>query len=78
MSEPSSTVTYDTHMLLGLHYNGNYRAVARWEYAPSAAEVQGSVDRADKDFTSFVLVSPCGPVLPGNRPPPTSYEYGGC
>lgn len=62
--------SYESHILLGQKHIGDAICLAHWGYAPKQAEIQAIIDKAEKNFDGFVLVTPCGPLLPGNYEPP--------
>lgn len=62
----TSTLSYKSHLLLGRKPMGETFVLARWDYTPTEKDVQDKVASAAKLYDAFVLVTPCGPVLPGN------------
>lgn len=80
MASNSFAIDYNTHILLGHLHGGGVVMITWWTHTPTQAEVQQQIDiTAEKTYDQFVLVTPCGTVLPGNyEPPEIDYSGGIC
>lgn len=67
-----TATTYKTHFLLGIKTGGSATEVARWEHAPTGAQVKEKIDANISSYNEFVLSTPVGDTHPGTYSPPST------
>jgi hypothetical protein len=59
----SESVSYKTHILIGVRPNGAMSVIADWPLVPKQSEVEQEIDGARNGYTTFLLCTPTS-ILP--------------
>jgi hypothetical protein len=74
----SATVTYKTHILVGVRENGVMTVIADWPHVPKQAEVVEKIGKASSGYATFALCTPTS-IMPagGNGGHPSRNTWHG-
>jgi hypothetical protein len=61
----SETVSYRTHILIGVRPNGVMTVIADWPYVPKQSEVEQEIEGVRNGYVTFLLCTPTA-ILPAS------------